>query len=306
MIEVTIVYLHQADAQEYLEEGYCLVESTADGLYCTATSKPGIDRRAFVLDPPGVVEAAYSSYFGVLRPFPKVVMVGPASARATFAVACLLGKVPHKDRKDEFAQAPTELQKRMTRDFSELAKLLGRAYVYSGFRRERSGNEELVDLWQQFMGDHGWGDSLACNFGVGLWQSLLCSLGSDGPFTNLLKKAVAELEDAGLKEALVERFPEGVVMVDADLWGCDVTFSEVGATIVVTFSKAQGYARVQCWSDSFAEESFGVGGLLNVYPQLPEGWGGGKCIGASPQHRSVTYEEVSAACCTIANLVKKS
>lgn len=251
----------------------------------------------------GVALRAYRDHFGALREEFKsgqahFAVTGAADADACFAIASLIGVLPHPSREAEFEKAPPHVKETALQDLLPLAVLVNRVDCNPiGIRQEETPDGCILLLWNQMAS--GTQDSTAFHAGVDRWRSIL----TRKPEALLAAvKAEEALRVAKAREAKVERVSDVVSFVESEVWGFDVWYAE--HTPCIVSQTASGNVTIGCANDESAIEIFGPGGLKTVFPHLePTGWGGRESIGGSPRSVVLTREQALTAAHKVASLV---
>lgn len=247
----------------------------------------------------GVAIRAYRDHFGALRQqfqlgVVKFVVTGAADADACFAIASLIGELPHPSRAEEFAKYPHHVQASMTRDLTDFAKLVNQMDTAPiGVHLEDLPYGDVLMLWNQMASSVQ--DCTAFHSGVDRWRALF-----GRPLTALLAATKAEKAEqvAKAREAVVTRVSDKVCIVVSDVWGFDVWYGD-HAPVIVALTPL-GNVTIGCPDTETAEALFGPGGLKNVFGKLePQGWGGREAIGGSPRSMAMTIEQAAVAAATI-------
>lgn len=272
------------------DEGYCPIE-------CSFGSKGSVmdalcmDHHGSESWRVGVALRAYTEHFGVLREAflkgeAKFVVTGAADADATFAIAALIGELPHPSRAAELEKAPPPVKASGTRDISALAALVNQVDTAPiGVRLEDSEEGKMLLLWNQMAS--GVQDASAFHSGVDRWRSLM-----GRPKTALLEAVQAEeaARVALARQAKVLRLSNSVTVVQSEAWGFDVWYADHSPVVVAL--APNGNITIGCPNDGAAKDLFGPKGLLEVFPKLqPSGWGGREAIGGSPRGMKFSWEE---------------
>jgi hypothetical protein len=297
-----------AEAKAAMAEGAIPVE-------CSFGSEGSIVDPRFVMDHhgeyshlEGVALRAYGQHFGALREEylagkAHFVVTGAADADATFAIASLIGVLPHPSRAEALKTAPPYLREPLTRDISVLAKLVNQVDTAPiGVRLEESDEGVLLMLWNQ-MSSHEQ-DATSFYAGIDRWRALLSKA---RPALAKAVKAEEALRVERARAAVIT--PVGndpvagvlVAVVESEEWGFDVWYSDVAPVIVAL--TPQGNITVGVRDQATAEKLLGPGGLKVVFPKLGEGWGGREAIGGSPRGKLMTKQDAVEAAKVIASLV---
>lgn len=247
----------------------------------------------------GVALRAYRDHFGARKDDPRFVVTGAADADACFAIASLMGLLPHPSRLDEFQSAPPYVQEAMTADLLVLAEIVNKMDTEPiGTRLEETDEGSLLLLWNQTSGQAQ--DALGFYAGTALWRNY-----TSNPPNKLVEAAKLEEQDRvkNARKGLFEKVSEHVALVESPVWGFDVWYAEA-APIMVALTP-EGNITVGCRDSETAESLLGPGGLTPLWPTLsPEGWGGRDVIGGSPRGRKMCRNEALAAASVIALAVE--
>lgn len=251
----------------------------------------------------GVALRAYRDHFGALRRefqdgTVTFAVTGAADADATFAIASLIGELPHPSRAMEFEKAPPHVKSSMTRDLTVLSELVNRVDINPiGVRLEETQDGCMLLLWNQLGSSSQ--DAMAFYAGVDRWRSLLTR--QPGALLDAAKTEET-VRVSKAREAHVERVSEHVALVESEVWGFDVWYADHAPVIVAR--TVRGNVTVGCPNIEEAERLFGKGGLKNVWQKLqPDGWGGRESIGGSPRGAILNREEALAAARVIAGAI---
>jgi hypothetical protein len=249
----------------------------------------------------GVAIRAYRDHFGARCDDPRFCATGGADADMCFAIAALAGILPHPSRSSEFANASESVRALMTRDlnpFADLINLMDTAPI--GVRLEEKPDGNILLLWDQLASSAH--DASAVHAGVDRWRRFFSD---ERPLTSLYA-AAAEQEASRVSAARlakVETVSPTVALVVSAVRGFDVWYAEVAPVIVLL--KPEGVVSIGCPNKAVAEELFGVGGLMNVFPHLlPAGWGGRESIGGSPRGLTLSFDQALTAAQMVATFVK--
>jgi hypothetical protein len=301
MKNLQIIHVSDKTAAETLRDaGYCPVECSF-GHLGSVVDNLKMDHHGALSHLTGVAVRAYTELFGARKDDPRFVVTGAADADMTFAIASLIGILPHPSRAEEFASAPPPVKTSMARDLGTLAALVNQVDIAPiGVRLEESDEGCTLLLWNQLSGSVQ--DATAVYGGVDRWRTLLAGR----PLKALLAATKQEESDrvAVARQAKVERVSEQVVLVESAAWGFDVWYAE-HAPVVVALTPNQNVT-IGCPDNVTAERLLGQGGLKSIFDQLkPEGWGGRESIGGSPRGAKLTREQALEAARTIAGFVTR-
>jgi hypothetical protein len=280
------------EAKAALADGAIPVECSFGHIGSVVDPRYVMDHHGDYSHQEGVALRAYRDFFGALRSeflagTVRFAVTGAADADACFALASLIGELPHPSRAGEFSKAPGFIQSAMTRDLMSLATLVNAVDVNPiGIRLEETLDGCMLLLWNQMSSSVQ--DAAAFHAGVDRWRALLAHRAP-----TILLNAVKEEEADRVRkarEAKVTRISEHVAFIESEVWGYDVWYADHAPCIVA--QTANGNATVGCPSNETAERLFGAGGLKNVFPRLvPDGWGGRESIGGSPRGMVLTREQ---------------
>lgn len=241
----------------------------------------------------GVALRAYRDHFGALRDSYKegnarFVVTGAADADACFAIAALIGELPHPSNKG--------------RDLSDFAALVNRMDTDPiGVNLVDAPDGPVLMLWNQ-MSSHVQ-DATAFYAGVDRWRFVM----RIRPTSPLMTAVVDEEKGriARARAAKYERASDAVIFVESDVWGFDVWYRDFDADVVVAFNPTNDCVTIGCPDVATAEKRFGPGGLKNVFGKLsPAGWGGRESIGGSPRGMKMDRSQAWEAAQMAAVLVK--
>lgn len=289
-LPVEIVWAETADrAGELAADGYEPIECAFGEV--SVLGQFAMDHHGRESDREGVAIRAYRDHFAAHRCDPRFAVTGAADADACFAIAALIGQVPHPSRDPELGSVPGAVRRAGTRDLIELAELINRIDVDPiGVRLDESDHGRLLLLWNRLASNVQ--DATAFHAGVDRWRALLRRAPAE------LLVAIGEGEESRVhqaREAEVTPISEHVAMVDSSVWGFGIWYAEV-APVVVAFLDQPKAITVGCVNKETAERLFGSGGLRNVFPTLaPPGWGGREAIGGSPRGVALSRREAVAA-----------
>ena len=265
-----------------------------------------MDHHGMYSDLEGVAVRAYADHFGALRPqfkagLCKFVVTGAADADACFAIAALIGELPHPSLAEEYKDAPPHILAARTRDISAFAALVNRMDTAPiGVQLEEVPDGDLLLLWNQMSSSSY--DATAFHAGVDRWRCLFSR-----PSQALLAATKAEKAEqtAKAREAFVMHFTPDVTYVESEVWGFDVWYAELTPCIVSR--TPHGNITLGVKDVETAEWLFGKGGLKNVFGHLaPEGWGGRESIGGCPRGMVFTREQALEITEVVAKLVRKA
>jgi hypothetical protein len=287
------------EARRILRGGYCPVECGfgASSVVCRLR----IDHHGPLHELPGVAVRAYTESFGRRAARPWFAVTGYSDEDVTWAIGSLAGLLPHPSRRAEFRRAPSEMLDAWTRDWTPLAQLINRVDTDpTPIDLTASQEGRILSMWR-LRSSLPLRDSIAFFAGIDRWRHLLTH------------STDAELDEAGelLKQRLAQirsvryqRFGKDVVLIDSSIWGFAITYAwewhkHFEAPILLVFQpRASGKGIVTaCARDrQTAQELFGRGGLLSLFPRLkPQGWGGRPVIGGSSRGRPLTWEQARSA-----------
>jgi hypothetical protein len=275
--------------------GYCAVECSIGGESLVGPLK--MDHHGPNSHLEGVAVRAYRDHYGERRLNPFFAVTGKPDADATFAIAALIGALPHPS--NDITGKPWLAG--FDADASALAALVNRMDTTPiGTRLEDEGDEGVVILAFNALAS-GIEDAIGFYAGVDRWRYL-----TGRPNSAILSGVHQAEQDRVLsaRDADAVMLGTDVAFVSgSQIWGFDVWYADHAPCIV---SLAQdGNVTIGVTDTETAEEMFGPGGLKNVFPQLePEGWGGRESIGGSPRGHHMSHDEAWEAAKTVASLVR--
>jgi hypothetical protein len=303
------VVANAAEARRALRGGYCPVECGFGDESVVCRLK--MDHHGPLHHLPGVAIRAYTENFGQRGARPWFAVTGYADEDATWAIAALAGLLPHPTRRSEFRRAPREIREAWTRDWTPLAQLINRVDTDAApIDLTESRDGRIMLLWR-LRSSLPLRDSICFYAGIDRWRELLT------------RSTDNELDHAGelLRERLTrirsvrhQRMGRDVVLIDSSIWGYATPyawewFEHLDARVLFVFqprSSGRGIVTVCARDHETAEELFGPGGLLNLYPRLrPPGWGGRPAIGGSHRATPLTWNQAQTAARAAARAISK-
>lgn len=276
------------EASDAMFDGAVPIECSFGHLGSVVDDRFVMDHHGTLSHLEGVALRAYRDHFGALQQqfkdgTVKFVVTGAADADACFAIAALIGELPHPSRAESLASAPPHIKTALTRDLTDFAILVNRMDTAPiGVRLEELPDGDKLMLWNQLAS--GAQDPTAFHAGVDRWRNLF-----NRPLKSLLEATRAEEEDrvrrarqAKVHSIIEVKGARKIAVIESEVWGFDVWYGD-HAPCIVSLTPS-GSVTVGCPDAETAERLFGPGGLKNVWPKLqPNGWGGRDVIGGSPR-----------------------
>ena len=314
MKQLEIVFAKTAaEAQKYVELGYCPVEcsyggvSIVDGLLMDHHGKTLDGRDLSRLE--SVAIRAYRDCYGARRKDQRFV-ISHIDADCTFAIAALAGYLPSPfNKNNKFLKG--KMLEVMSRDFTALAKTIALLDTDPvGLDRMALPFGKMLSLWHAFYSGFGSNAELS----VHGWRKLMFSEEEMlAPFyqaavqeqERLIAKAEADMVERGHKESGI------LVIRGASVFGFDTWYQKKDGNVrtvaawenpIVVALYDEGNILIGTPCAEVAEELFGENGLKKVYAKLNElygleegtGFGGHVGIGGSPRNRKMTYDDVKS------------
>jgi hypothetical protein len=297
-----------SEARRLRRGGYCPVECSFGA--ASVVDRLCMDHHGRFSDLSAVAVRAYTRHFAVRTRRPRFVVTGYADEDVTWAIASLAGLLPHPSRDGEFRNAPAEMRRAWTRDWTKLADLISRMDVDPEGIELRATREGRMMLLWRLRGSFPLRDPVAFYAGIDRWRSLLTQV------TREELSQAPRLLDARLKKTgnvRHERFGSGVVLVDSSIWGFSTVYAQdwfrrLGGRVLFVFQprpSGKGNVTVCARDARTARSLYGERGLLDVFEQLrPRGWGGRPTIGGSHRGRPITLDQAREAARLAADLAR--
>jgi len=280
-----IISNDENEIKSLISKGFVPVECSIGGKSIVDDLK--MDHHNELSNLEGVALRAYRDHYGECADAPGFVISGNADADATFAVASLMGIIPH----------PNNDNPRMKKDLSQLAETIN--YIDTHGLPTEVQSMPYVDVvmtWNAMTTQSR--DNLGFVTGVGLWRNLL--LGNPAQLAPFLKAPI-EAEKARHEMALEDLNKRGLQLSkdvlairESTVFGFPEWYER--APIVVALTKDRKNITLGVRSLEEAERLLGKGGLKNVLPKLqPSGWGGRETIGGSPRGIEMSIDDLDKA-----------
>jgi hypothetical protein len=279
-----------AEAGRLRDAGYEPVEC-AFGQHGSVMGPLMLDHHGTESHREGVAIRACRDLYGARRADPRFVVTGTPDADATLAILALSAAVPAADIPPVFY----ELVDRHDRDpigldlladaeserlawFNQQERLTQNV---GGFRKALTAMRRvLVDGLQDAQRDRV--RRAEMNRRRKAMEGILAVYDRDGLELPQPDDALSHPVRRG--EAAVEGAAR-VLVVQSTVWGFDQWYRL--APVVVSYASRMAKVTIGCPDIDTAERLFGPGGLLTVWPELGEGWGGRETIGGSARGERV-------------------
>jgi hypothetical protein len=163
---------------------------------------------------------------------------------------------------------------------------------------------DLIECWK--VGMRGRKDSAwSWLYGVALFIDIIKNPANYAEILERIRVGEASRVAAAMMDyerALVGKSGRVIMIPSSTVWGLDVQFGrDAGSDIdmplswrhwcIISKTQRSGSVFVSCPNKRIAEEVFGPGGLMNVFPKLPgingKFWGGRESVGGSPRGETV-------------------
>ncbi len=254
------------EAERYLREGYEPIECCF-GMR-SVLGPLEMDHHGPESHREGVAIRACRDHYGARSDSKKFVVTGRPDADAVLAIIALAGLVPREKIPLEFADLVNR------RDVDPISTpLLEEPYglLLLAF-------QQLTDLKK---------DESSFYRAVNKMRTLLLEGLSESEKEKIKRKEERRLLLA--QKAYKERISPEIMLVSGNVWGFDVWYRE--APVIVSYSSKGRSITIGCPSEKVAKELFGEEGLLRVFRELGEDWGGRETIGGSPRSKEMTLDD---------------
>ena len=278
------------------DAGYEPIEC-AFGSYGSVMGPLALDHHGNESHREGVAIRSCRDFFGARKEDPRFVVTGTPDADAILCLLALSG-VLKADLVPEGFPELVDIHDRnpigLDLTISENGLLL-LAFNQQSLSRKKRGFEEGVERMHQLL-SQGLDDEQKRRI-----------LGTERSRMRRAHESVKKVIGVGGNELPIDGCLDSqepaVALIFGAVWGFDIWYQY--APVVVSYSARLEKVTIGCPGPQKAEELFGSGGLLNVYPTLGEGWGGREAVGGSPRGEKRVYEDAEATAHQIARLLDK-
>ncbi len=270
---------HMWEAQQWVSRGYEAIECAfGKG---SVMGPLNMDHHGEESWREGVALRACRDHYGALQAKPRFVVTGTPDADAVLAIIALAGLVPQASIPMAFADLVNR------RDLNPIGIHL----------LEEKYGEELL-FFQQISKLHR--DSRS------FFRAIqgMCKILLDGLTEEQRQQAKRKEERRiGMAEnCLMEHFGGDVMLVQGTVWGFDRWYLK--APIIVSYSQRHSSVTIGCVSEEQAIALFGDTGLLRVFDELGQGWGGREAIGGSPRDKRLSIDDARDVARKVANILE--
>lgn len=231
----------------------------------------------------GVALRACRDHYGARQQNPQFVVTGTPDADAVLAIIALAALVPLESIPMSFA----DLVNRRDLDPMNVNLL------------EETFGAELL-FFQQISHLHR--DTASFLRAVRVMADLLLHGLTDEQRLNIRRKEERRIHLA--EHCLIEHVGHNVIFVQGTIWGFDRWYQM--APVVISYSQRHQSVTIGCRDETKALELFGETGLLRVFAELGEGWGGRESIGGSPRDRKLSVEEARQVARQVSQILQDS
>jgi hypothetical protein len=281
-------------AQKLLEEGFTPIEcsfgekSIVDSL--------NLDHHGALSNLEGVAIRAYRDHFGACKKSPRFVVTGYPDEDATFAIAALVGIIPHPELAKSFPDMPANLKTLVARDLSPVAELINDVDLHpdQALKLVDTTIGRILLTWRQ-QGHRRCQDALAWLGGVDRWRTLLVDQEEE------LINASVKSQDSHLdsvSKARKKTISKDIVVVNLSKFGPNSSDYQIWLEkfpVIIAFRggvDGRGFCSFVVRNLETAKELFGERGLQEVYPLLKPGrCGGREIIGGSSRTVPVSWDQ---------------
>ena len=304
------------EIRELVAQGFCPIECSIGGDSIVDDLK--MDHHGSYSHLEAVSVRAYRDHFGARSSDARFVTTGVADADCCFAAVALAGLLPHPNREVP-EKTPPPVKASLTRDLIKLAETVGRVDVSPiGLNIPELPFGELLLTWNAMTAVTG-RSNLGFYQGVGLWQSLTEGNPAQlNPFLRAAKEAEENRVAESLKDFDRAVDIDGVLLIKGSrVFGFPEWYGRVESEpfeslkgwkhpVVMAHLERGRNITLGCPNNSVAEELFGKGGLMAVFPHLqPAGWGGRESVCGSPRGVELTDEQADEAARVVSSLIKR-
>lgn len=281
------------EVEECIKLGYEAIECAIDGKsygdfdhHADRSYLPAVTKQALNI----VFECAFETEFRS-----NFVALGSADADATFCIYLLSGL---------WKEGRTPPSRELLESVGNYVALMDVDPI-----GRRPANDGLAGkiwlLWESMTANNPKDDALSFYLGVAAWRNILSA---PGKFQELMDASVLRdkkrisLAEEDMHKSIATKKGAYLLLNGSKVFGFDVWYGRKTNTdpnkvsswcfpVVAALTDA-GNITIGCPNKAVAEALFGLGGLLNLFPKLGEGWGGRESVGGSPRGQTMTVEDL--------------
>ena len=281
-------------AEQFRDRGYTPVEASF-GSQCVVDDLE-LDHHGPMSHYEGVAVRAYRDHFAARIERPWFVTTGFPDEDATFAIAALMGILPHPNNAERFPDAPMQMRQVSRQNLLHVAELINKADIDpdEAVTLVDSHWGRLVLSWRQ-QAHPTCSDHLAWYGGIDRWRAISTAQSDEV----IAAAASSQAEQRELvMSARAEQVGEGIVVADFSTLGRNSSYYKMrlqDAQLLIAFiggPHGKGTCSFIARDLATAESTLGPGGFIPHYRKLkPGGSGGRETIGGSSRAVQVNWKQ---------------